>query len=99
MDLPDLEAQARANLAPAFYDYIAGGAEDELTLVANETAWSRLRLLPRVLRDVTHVDISTRVLGARVASPIGIAPMAMQHRASKDGPLDTARGAAAKFWF
>lgn len=95
VDLPDLEAQARANLDPAFYDYIAGGAEDELTLVDNETAWSRLRLLPRVLRDVAHVDISTRVLGARVASPIGIAPMAMQHRASKDGPLDTARGAAA----
>ena len=95
MDLVDLEEEARAKIDATFYDYIAGGAEDERTLADNEAAWSRIRLRPRVLRDVTTIDTSTTILGARVASPVAIAPMAMQHRAHEEGPVATARAAAA----
>ncbi|HPG26205.1 MAG TPA: alpha-hydroxy acid oxidase [Myxococcota bacterium] len=95
MDLSDLEAEAKAKLDATFYDYIAGGAEDERTLADNQDAWDRMRLRPRVLRDVTTIDTSTTMLGARVSSPVAIAPMAMQHRASPDGPVATARAAQA----
>ncbi|MCE2391050.1 MAG: alpha-hydroxy-acid oxidizing protein [Proteobacteria bacterium] len=95
MDLELLEQAARRRLDAAFYDYIAGGSEDEETLVDNAAAWSRMRLRPKVLRDVDRVDLSTTALGAPVASPIGVAPMAMQHRACEDGPVATARAAAA----
>ncbi len=95
MDLLELEATAKEKLEPAFYDYIAGGAEDELTLVDNQAAWNRLRLRPKVLRDVRSIDMATRVLGQQVSSPVGIAPMAMQHQACAEGPVATAEAAAA----
>ena len=59
MDLVDLEAEAKSKIEDTFYDYIAGGAEDELTLDDNEAAWSRFKLRPRVLRDVRTIDTST----------------------------------------
>ena len=95
MDLPDLEAEAKTKIDAAFYDYISGGAEDERTLCDNESAWSRWRLRPKVLRDVRTIDPSTTVLGAPIASPVAVAPMAMQHRADAGGPVSTARGCAA----
>ncbi|MEM9175747.1 MAG: alpha-hydroxy acid oxidase [Myxococcota bacterium] len=95
MDLPDLEAEARSKIDASFYDYVAGGAEDERTLDENEAAWGRLRLRPRVLRDVRAIDTATTVLGERIASPVGVAPMAMQHAAHEAGPAATARGCAA----
>jgi isopentenyl diphosphate isomerase/L-lactate dehydrogenase-like FMN-dependent dehydrogenase len=95
MDLRDLEAEAKDQIDEAFYDYIAGGAEDERTLADNEAAWDRYRLRPKVLRDVRTIDTSTTLLGAPVASPVAIAPMAMQHRASEEGPVATARAAQA----
>jgi len=95
MDLLDLETEAKSKVDETFYDYVAGGAEDELTLVDNEAAWSRLRLRPKVLRDVRTVDTATTVLGARIASPSAVAPMAMQHKANEDGPVATARACAA----
>jgi len=95
MDHDELERTAREAHPPDFCDYVAGGAEEEATLRDNVAAWGRLRLRPRVLRDVAKVDLSTTLLGARVASPVAIAPMAMQHRACDEGPVATARAAAA----
>lgn len=95
MDLDELEQRARGLLAPQAYDYYAGGADDELTLRANVAAWSRISLRPRVLRDVSLVDAGTTVLGARVASPVLVAPMAVQRMAHDEGELATARGASA----
>ena len=45
------------------FDYIEGGAEDELTLRANTAGFDDLVLIPRVLRDVDHVDLTTTILG------------------------------------
>ncbi|MFD0886489.1 alpha-hydroxy-acid oxidizing protein, partial [Streptosporangium algeriense] len=46
----EFEEAARDRLHPAHYDYFAGGAGDEITVRANEAAFTRLALLPRVLR-------------------------------------------------
>ena len=50
----EFEPLARAAMDPAAYDYVAGGAWDELTLAENEAAWRRRRFRPRVLVDVSR---------------------------------------------
>ena len=66
LDLEALEAAARERLDRGVYDYIAGGADDEHSVASAQTAWSRLRLRPRVLRDVSEVSMATTVLGNRL---------------------------------
>jgi 4-hydroxymandelate oxidase len=89
-----LERQARERLPEAIYDYYAAGSGPETTLAANLAAWSRLRLRPRVLRDVSTVELSTSVLGEPVAHPILVAPTASHSFAHAEAELATVRGAA-----
>ncbi|MGZ3461803.1 MAG: alpha-hydroxy-acid oxidizing protein, partial [Archangium sp.] len=88
-----LEAQARERLPQAVFDYFAGGSGEESTLADNTAAWARLRLRPRVLRDVSSVDTSTELLGTPLASPVLVAPTAFHSLAHPEGELATARGA------
>ena len=94
LDLLGLEEQARQVLPTSTYDFLAGGADDELTLDDSVAAWSRLRLWPRVLRDVAAVDTSTTVLGAPVAAPILVAPIGYQRLVRPEGEAATASGTA-----
>jgi 4-hydroxymandelate oxidase len=91
----DYEMAAKQRLHPAVYDYFAGGADDQVTVRDNARAWQRVRLRPRVLRDVAEVDMRAALLGAAVAAPIGVAPMAAHRMVHPDGECATARGAAA----
>ena len=93
--LADFEAIARDVLDPGAFDFVAGGAWDEVSLADNEAAWRRRRFRPRVLVDVAGVDPSTTMLGAPVAMPVGIAPMAIHGLAHPDAEVATARAAAA----
>ena len=95
VSLTELEARARATMDPAAFDYIAGGAWDEQSLVEAEEAWRRRRLRPRVLVDVAQVDPSTTLAGAPSAAPFAIAPMAAHMLAHPAGEIATARAAAA----
>ncbi len=76
------------------YDYYAGGSGREDTLRDNPAAWSRVRLRPRALRDVSRVDTTTTVLGTSVAAPVLVAPMAFQGLVHPDGERATAAGTA-----
>src|SRR4051812_35459258 len=89
-----LEEHARTLLPSGVYAYYAGGAGDEETLEANETAWSQLALRPHVLRAVDTVDSATTVLGTPVAAPVLVAPTAFHGLCHADGERATARGAA-----
>jgi 4-hydroxymandelate oxidase len=91
----DLEERAREILPQGVYDYVAGGAGDELTLQENVAAWQRIRLLPRVLRDVSAVDLGTTALGTDLGSPIGVAPTAFHRMLHPDGEVASAAGVAA----
>ena len=95
INLHDYEELARQALPGPAFDFIAGGAEDEVTLNANRTAWQRIQLLPRVLIDVSNVDTSTSVLGRRIDLPVLLAPVALQRLAHPEGELAVARAAAA----
>jgi 4-hydroxymandelate oxidase len=74
------------------FDYFAGGSGEEATLADNSAAWARLRLRPRVLRDVSSVDTSTELLGSPLRSPVLVAPTAFHSLAHPEGELATARG-------
>ena len=93
--LADFEPLARLAMDPGAFEYVAGGAWDEVTLADNEGAWRRRRLRPRVLVDVSRIDPSTTFLGSPTAMPVAIAPMAVHGIAHPDGEMATARAAAA----
>ncbi len=95
IDLDALEERARELLGPEVADYYAGGAEGEVTLREATPAWRSWRLRPRVLTGASDVRLRTTLLGAEVATPIGVAPWAYQALAHPDGERATARGAAA----
>ena len=95
VNIRDLERCAEKILDPAVFGYFAGGAADEFTLNENVTAFTRLRLLPRVLVDVSAVDASTSVLGVTLAMPVVVAPVAFQRLVSPDGEPGLARAAEA----
>lgn len=77
------------------YDYYATGAGDETTLRENVEAWERLRLRPRVLCDVASVSTATTLLGTPVATPVVVAPMALQRFLHPEGELEMRRAAEA----
>jgi 4-hydroxymandelate oxidase len=93
LTLADFESAARQSMAQSVYEYLAGGAGDEISLRANQIAFDRIYLLPRVLRDVTPVDSSTTLFGKKLPAPILLAPIAYQCTIHPDGELATVRGA------
>jgi 4-hydroxymandelate oxidase len=95
VSLADFEAIARERMHPGSFDYVAGGAWDEISLDENEAAWRRQRFRPRVLVDVGAVDPATTLLGGPAAIPAAVAPMAVHGLAHPLGEVATARGAAA----
>ena len=93
-NLLQLEALAREVLDPGTFDFIAGGADDEVTLRRNREDFERIALRPRVLVDVSNVDTSTTVLGTPVSMPVVLAPTAGHKICCSDGELATARAAS-----
>jgi len=95
LSLEDLEHEARVVIGEMAYAYYAGGADDERLLAGNVEAWGRWQLHPRVLAGVHRVSTATTLLGTKVASPVVVAPTAIQGLAHAEGEVATARGAAA----
>src|SRR5689334_10802097 len=62
-DIQDYQRAAKTVMAPMAWEYISGGAADEITLRWNHEACERIRLKPRALVDVSHLDTRVRILG------------------------------------
>ena len=95
LNLTEYETAARSVLSQMAYDYIAGGAEDEITVRENHAAFARLRLRPRILAGVGTRDLTTTVLGRQWAFPIGVAPVAFHCLATPAGEVATAHAAGS----
>lgn len=91
--MEDWESRARAMLPAGAFDMMAGGSGCEQTLRDNVEAWSRIRLRPRVLRDVSSLDTSVSVLTTSLAHPVLVAPVGYARLAHPDGEIAVARGA------
>jgi L-lactate dehydrogenase (cytochrome) len=93
-NVEDLRLIAKRRLPLGVFDYIDGGAEDELTLRRNRAAYRQVEFRPRVLRDVSDVDVGTTLLGREIALPLVLAPTGFTRIAHPEGELAVARAAA-----
>ncbi len=91
----EYELLAKERMNPVYWDFYAGGSDDEITMRANQADFARIRLRPRMLVDVTHCDTSTSVLGLPVPMPVLVAPTSMHCLAHPEGECATAQGAGA----
>ncbi len=74
INIADLRALARRRLPAGVFDYVDGAAWDEVTKQRNESDLQSLMLRPRMLVGATEIDLSTEMLGRRVAIPLLGAP-------------------------
>ncbi|MGH8493168.1 MAG: alpha-hydroxy acid oxidase [Moraxellaceae bacterium] len=91
----DYERHARQHLDDNAWEYLSGGAADEITLHENRVAFDRLRLRSRVLADVKGGHTQLNLFGHRYAHPLFLAPLAYQRLFHADGELATALAADA----
>jgi (S)-mandelate dehydrogenase len=96
INIEDLRSLAQRRLPRAIFDFFDGGAEDEVTLRGNRAAFERWRLLPKVLVDVSQVDLTAPILGKTSALPLAIAPTGGISAGRYGAELMLAR--AAKAW-
>ncbi|XP_074783755.1 2-Hydroxyacid oxidase 2 isoform X2 [Athene noctua] len=93
--LSDFEAYAKKYLPKIAWDFFAAGADDCSTRDENILAYKRIHFRPRMLRDVSVMDIRTKLLGTEISFPVGIAPTGFHQLAWPDGEKSTARAAKA----
>lgn len=91
----DWEEQARQLVDKGPFTYVASGAGGEQTMKANEEAFKRWQLLPRMLAGVAERDLSVSLFGATFETPFLLAPIGMQGIVHPDGEVASARAAAA----
>ncbi len=92
-DLEDVRRLAKRNLPGGVFDYIDGGAGDEISLHRNTAAFRDMVLHPNVLNDVSKIDISTTLFGVERATPILLAPTGFTRIADPQGELAVVRAA------
>lgn len=87
---------ARERLPRMVFDYIDGGADDEVTLARNVSRFQDIELVWDALADVGEIDTSTTIMGAKSASPFFISPTATSRLFHpREGELAVARAAHA----
>lgn len=94
-DLFDYARIAPAHMSTIGWEYVSGGAADELTLRWNRESYDKIRLRPRVLVDVSQLDTRVTLLGRELPHPILLAPTAYHKLAHDGGEVATAQGAGA----
>ncbi|ANS77728.1 L-lactate dehydrogenase [Serinicoccus hydrothermalis] len=88
-------ARAREVLPAPVLEYLLTGAGDGRAAAEAAEAWAGVRLRPRVLHDVTTVDLRTRALGEELALPFAVAPTTLQRAVHPEGEVAMARACAA----
>jgi len=91
INIADLRALARRRLPAGVFDYVDGAAWDEETKRRNESDLRALMLRPRMLVGATEIDLSTEVLGRRVAIPLLGAPTGLTGLVHHEGEVGIAR--------
>lgn len=92
--LEDWEKLAREKLEDGPYYYIAGGAGGEHTIRENLKAFTGVKIIPRMLRDVDKRDLSINLFGEIFPSPVLHAPIGVQSIIHKDGEIGSALACA-----
>ena len=89
----DFRKLAKKKLPAPIFHYIDGGADDEITLKRNTSAFDDCDLIPNILTSVGKPDLSTNIFGRKIEMPIFLSPTAMQRLYHPDGDKASARAA------
>ena len=95
VNIADVRELAKRKMESATFEYIDTGSLDGLTLKENIEAFRRLQLMPPLLKGVAQAEMSTTVLGEKIALPIMLAPVAGQQMYHPNGGQAAARAAAS----
>jgi L-lactate dehydrogenase (cytochrome) len=94
-NVADYRALAKARLPHFLFEYLDGGSYDEITLARNVADLQAVALKQRVLRDVSHIDLSSELFGKHWALPVGLGPVGLSGIYARRGEVQAARAAAA----
>ena len=90
-NIDDLRRIAKRRLPGGIFDYYDGAALDEVTLHRNSASFNDIEYRPRVLRDVSNIDLSTSLFGHEMAMPVMLSPTGFGRIAHSQGELAVAR--------
>ncbi|MAS03850.1 MAG: alpha-hydroxy-acid oxidizing enzyme [Ahrensia sp.] len=93
--IADLKARFHSRVPAAIVEYVEGGADCEITLHRNRSAYDGLAFVPRVLRHVGSVDAAAALFGKRAMLPLAVAPTGFNGLLWPDGDLALARAASS----
>lgn len=93
INLNDVEELALKKLNDNAFSYYYSGAGDEETLRENKQAFKRIKLNPRILVDISHIDTTTHIQGTKISMPICFAPSALHKLATPRGEHESASAA------
>src|SRR5947209_8379497 len=93
--IEDLRQQARRKVPRAFFEYAEAGSYSQATLRANREDLERIKLRQRVLIDVSQRDLTTTIMGEKVALPLALAPIGLCGMQHGDGEILACRAAQA----
>jgi isopentenyl diphosphate isomerase/L-lactate dehydrogenase-like FMN-dependent dehydrogenase len=94
-NIEDLRQLARRRLPRGIFEYVDRGTEDELALRNNREAFERVKLVPRVLNDVSRIDQGISLFGRPMSMPIAVGATGGAALVWHDGDIALARAAAA----
>jgi L-lactate dehydrogenase (cytochrome) len=92
--IEDLRAMAARRVPRAVFDYVDGGAGDEVSMARARSAFSRVEFHPKVLRDVSQISLSTTILGQDASLPVVFAPTGFTRMMHHSGERGVAAAAA-----
>ena len=95
LTLHEFVKEAKARLSPGNWDYLVGATETETTMMRNRMALDSIAFRPRVLRDVSSIDLSGRFLGRPIALPVMLAPVGGLENFHAEGGAPAARACGA----
>jgi L-lactate dehydrogenase (cytochrome) len=90
----DFESIAREVMEPQAWGYYSSGGDDEITLRDNHLAFQRITMRPRILMNVTNIDLSTEILGCKSSLPLYFTATALGKLAHPDGETAIVKAAA-----
>jgi lactate 2-monooxygenase len=93
--IPELEEAAKKNMSPHAFAYIAGGAGNENTMRSNREAFERLKIIPRMLCDVSERDTSIELFGQKLPSPFLLCPIGVLEMVNKEADVAAAEAASS----
>src|SRR5579863_7598259 len=90
-NIDDLRAIAKRRLPGGVFDYFDGGAEDEITLKRNSSAFTEIGFRPRVLVDVSKISTESSIFGGSLPLPLILSPTGFTRIATPEGELAVVR--------